>query len=63
MQVSRGRGRVILSATLPGTAGEFTDELTPAEARSLARRLTSVARDVERQVPTAGDGWELAELK
>lgn len=62
MKVSRGRGRVILSVTLPGTADEFTEELTPAEVRSLARRLTAAARDVERQVPAAGDGWELAEL-
>lgn len=54
-RITRAPGAVVL-------AGPERDELTPAQARALARRLVDAARDVERQVPTEGDGWAQPEL-
>ncbi|MFI6444675.1 hypothetical protein [Kitasatospora sp. NPDC050543] len=56
VRVQRGAGVVVISI------GGCRDELTPTEARAVARRLMEAVRDVERQRPTSGDGWEMGEL-
>ncbi|MFJ9694894.1 hypothetical protein [Kitasatospora sp. NPDC101183] len=54
-RIIRALGTIVL-------AGPERDELTPAQARSIAHRLVDAARDVERQVPVKGDGWAQPEL-
>jgi hypothetical protein len=60
IEVRRGAGEVVLRVR--GDAEIVVPRLTPAAARLLARRLTDAARDVESQVPSRGDGWELQEI-
>jgi hypothetical protein len=60
-EVRRGPGKVLVRVS----ADDAPDvhELDPDAARLLARRLTDAARDVESQVPEAGNGWELQEFE
>ncbi|MFB7671298.1 hypothetical protein ACFC26_07755 [Kitasatospora purpeofusca] len=58
IRVKRATGRVVLAVDTE--SGRI--ELTPAEARAVARRLTDAARDVEGQRQTSGEGWEMEPL-
>ncbi|GGX26620.1 hypothetical protein [Streptomyces chryseus] len=61
IEVRRGTGEVVMRVR--DENGISLQHYTPAAARLLARRLTTAARDVEAQIPQAGEGWELQSLE
>jgi hypothetical protein len=60
-EVRRGPGKVLVRVR--GDDAPDVHEMAPDAARLLARRLTDAARDVECQIPEAGNGWELQEFE